>query len=68
MLIKVLGKENVKKSIIAIGQELIDRADDICRDINDVRSITIHAELIPNEYCNFDITKNYNANYKEEDK
>lgn len=54
-----IGKENVKKSIIAIGQELIKRADDVCNDLERVASITIYAKLTPDEIVNFDIKKNY---------
>ena len=38
------GKENVKKSIIAIGQELIKRADDITNDLKFVANIEIYAK------------------------
>lgn len=58
------GKENVNKSIKAIGQELIRRADDIANDINKVSSITINAVLTPDEIVNFDVTKNYIAEFE----
>lgn len=60
------GKENVKKSIKAIGQELIKRADDISNDIEMVSNITINAVLTPEEITNFDITKNYTAMFESE--
>lgn len=57
--------ENVKKSIIAIGQSLIARAEEISKEIDKVTSITIYAKISPFEIVNFDITKNYTATYEE---
>lgn len=68
MVINVQGKENTIKSIKAIGQNLIERAEEICNDLDKVRSITIYANLTPNEICNFDVTKNYIANFEEKEK
>lgn len=62
-----VGKENVKKSLIAIGQELIRRADDITNDLKLVANIEINAKLTPNEVTNFDIKKNYIASYEDEE-
>ena len=59
MYIPVDNKENARESIIAIGEELIKRADDITNDMKHVSSIIIHAELSPQEIANFDVTKNY---------
>lgn len=59
--IKVCDKETAKKGIIAIGQELIKRAEDITNDIEQVTSITISAKLNPLEIVNFNVTKNYTA-------
>ena len=67
MLINVQGKENAIKSIKAIGQNLIEKAEEVCADLDNVRSITIHAELTPSELCNFDITKNYAANFEDKE-
>ena len=61
------GKENVKKAIIAIGQELIKRADDITNDIKLVTSIEINAKLVPDEMNNFNIKKNYMATYEDKE-
>lgn len=61
-------RENVKKSIIAIGQELIKRADDITNDLKCVANIEINAKLTPDEVTNFNIKKNYIAIYEEEGK
>nr|DAS24490.1 MAG TPA: hypothetical protein [Caudoviricetes sp.] len=62
------GKENVKKSIIAIGQELIKRASDIANDLKLVANIEIYAKLIPDEVINFDIKKNYIATFEDKEK
>lgn len=64
--IPINSKENVKNGIIAVGQELIKRAEDISNDIEHVTSITIYAMLNPSEIVNFDITKNYTAFLEEE--
>ena len=53
MEIIVTNNEATKKGIIAIGQSLIERAEEISRDL---------------ERVNFDITKNYTAEFKEENK
>lgn len=63
--IKISSKEEVKKGIIALGQELIRRAEDVSNDIEHVASITIYARLNPAEIVNFDITKNYTAYFEE---
>lgn len=62
-----IGKENVKKAIIAIGQELIKRADDITNDIKFVANIEISAKLTPDEVTNFNIKKNYIAMYEDKE-
>lgn len=67
MTISVNGKENAIKSIKAIGQNLIEKAEEVCADLDNVRTITIYATLTPSEICNFDITKNYVANFEEKE-
>ena len=62
-----IGRENVKKSIITIGQELIKRADDIVNDLKSVANIEIYAKLTPEEITNFDIKKNYIAIYEDKE-
>lgn len=57
----IKSKEDCINAIKAIGESLINRAEDICNDLNRVRSITIYAHIIPSECVNFDITKNYDA-------
>ena len=59
-------QENVKKGIIAIGQNIIEKADEITKDLTNVTNITIHAEINPGERVNFDIVKKYSAEFKEE--
>ena len=68
MLIKVNNEKTAKDGIIAIGKELIKKAEDITKDLKYVSSITIYAQLNPNEVVNFDITKNYTAILEEETK
>ena len=62
------NEETAKNGIIAIGQSLIEKAEEITRDLDRVASITIFAQLNPDEIINFDITKNYIAELKEENK
>lgn len=62
-----IGRENVKKSITTIGQELIKRADDIVNDLKSVANIEIYAKLTPEEITNFDIKKNYIAIYEDKE-
>lgn len=61
----ILPEDNAKEAIIAIGQSLIERAEDITSDLNGVKSITIYANIQANEVVNFDITKNYIATLKD---
>ena len=68
MNIIIKNEETAKNGIIAIGQSLIERAEEITRDLDRVQSITIFAQLNPGEIINFDITKNYVAELKEENK
>ena len=64
--IAIKNKEDVKNGLIALGQELIRRADDISNDIENVATITVYALLNPTDIVNFDITKNYTAFLEEE--
>lgn len=68
MNIIIKNEETAKNGIIAIGQSLIERAEEITRDLDRVTSITIFAQLNPSEVVNFDITKNYVVEFKEENK
>lgn len=60
-MIHITTKDGVEKCIKAIGQSLIEKAEDIAKDIKGVSSITIFAEINPQEVINFDVTKNYYA-------
>ena len=51
--------ERVAACIKAIGQDLINRAYDISRDINLVGSITIVGKIEAGEITNYDVVKNY---------
>ena len=54
-----IGKEKVKESIIAIGQELIKRADDITNDLEFVANIEIL-------YCKCDVINSvYSVTYRD---
>ena len=64
--INLIGKETINKGIKALGQELIERADNITSDLEKVSSITIYANITPDEIANFDITKNYIACFENE--
>ena len=68
MFVEIKGEKTAKDGIIAIGQSLIERAEDITKDLKDVTSITIYAQLNPSEIVNFDITKNYTARIREDNK
>lgn len=56
---ETLGKEGVKKALISIGQEIIDRAEDTSNDIKLVRSITISSQIEPTEVPAVRIEKEY---------
>lgn len=65
--IAILNKEDVKKGIIAIGQEIIRRADDITNDLERVSEIIIHSVLSHDEFVNLDVSKNYIATLEEKE-
>lgn len=58
--------KDLEKWVKAIGQNIIDKAEDIGRDTNKVRTVTIYACITPEEILNFDITKNYGVEMMEE--
>ncbi len=60
----VIGYENCNKALKAIGQNIIDRSDDITNDLEKVEKIIVHAELVPGEQASFNITKKYIADFK----
>lgn len=62
------GKENTRKAIIAIGEDLIRRANDITNDLKYVASITISSKIEGGEIVNFDVNKDYVATIEEDEK
>lgn len=57
--IEMISENKITTYIKSIGQDLIDRADDITRDIKHVRSITIHSDITPDTILNYSIDTNY---------
>ena len=55
---KTINSE-VSKCIKAIGQDLINRADDISKDLKRVRNIEIKSTICNGEIINYDVNKNY---------
>lgn len=66
----VMSKDEAEKAVIAVGQEIIRRATDICNDLKGVTSIKIDAEIIPfpDEAISINVNKNYIAEFEEEEK
>ena len=60
-----IGKEEIKNALINIGQEIIDRAEDVSNDIKQVRSITIFSQIKPSEVPTVRIEKEYIVTDKE---
>ena len=63
----VHSKEDTKKALIAIGQEIIRQADDISNQIENVSFIKIDAlvEPEPDGAISVNITKNYVARFED---
>lgn len=59
---RTIGKDCVKEHIIEIGQALIQNAEEISKDIDNVREIKISAILTPSEIVHYDVTKSYGVN------
>ncbi len=64
-MIEVYSKETCIQAIKEIGQELINRAEDISNDVEGVQSINIQVSIIPNEIVNVNVTKNYVVGFKK---
>lgn len=57
--IEMISENKITTYIKSIGQDLIDRADDITRNIKNVRSITIHSDITPDTILNYSIDTKY---------
>lgn len=55
------ANDGVENCIKALGQSLIDRAEDIAKDVTDVMEITISATLNAETIVSFDVNKTYIA-------
>ncbi len=64
---KITDKEQCKKAIESIGQDLIKRAEDIANDLKFVTSIEIKAKLNPCEIINYDVSKNYTVFWEDKE-
>lgn len=65
--IRVYNKEDAKKAIISVGQELIRRASDICNDIERVSEITIFSTITVDEVVSLDVSKKYTTVFEEKE-
>lgn len=52
---------NIKEIMTAIGQNIIDRADEVSKNCENVSKITISANITPNMVANYSINKTYYA-------
>lgn len=52
---------NIKEIMVAIGQNIIDRADEVSKNCENVSEITISANITPNMVANYSINKTYCA-------
>ena len=52
---------NIKEIMTAIGQNIIDRADEVSKNCENVSEITISANITPNMVANYSINKTYYA-------
>ena len=53
-----INKE-VERCVKSIGEDLIKRAEDISRDLENVHSISINSIIENGTIINYDVTKNY---------
>ena len=60
-------RHGIENCIKAIGQSLINKAEDIARDTKDVIEITINARLTADEIISFNVEKTYIARLPNED-
>lgn len=63
-----INKESYIENIKAIGQEIIDKSEDILQDYNDsIKELEIKAYIRPGEISDIEINKKYNVIFKKED-
>lgn len=65
MRIEVPRENNIVETIKAIGKILMDRAEDIGKDVKDVRNITIYSMISPEDIATIDVTKSYIVKLEE---
>lgn len=53
--------QNIKEVITAIGQNIIDRADEVSKNCENVSKITISADITPDTVVDYSINKTYYA-------
>ena len=58
-MIPVKGKESIEEGLKAFGEEIIEKRNEILKDLDNVISITIKMEIKPGEVMNYEINKNY---------
>lgn len=58
-MIEANSKESCIQAIKSIGQELIEKAEDIANDVKNVTSIKIDANITADEIVVVNITKQY---------
>ena len=66
---KVCSKEEAETAMIAVGQEIIRRAQETCVNLDRVTSINIEAEILPfpDGCITVNIKNNCAAEFKEEE-
>lgn len=55
----IRGTEAVKKALISIGQEIIDRAEELSKDLCNVKAINIKGSITTDELVSLNIEKQY---------
>lgn len=58
---KEKADQNIKEVITAIGQNIIDRADEVSKNCENLSKITISADITPGTIVDYSINKTYYA-------